>query len=116
MKNKGFTLIELLAVIVILGIAGTMITISFNTSLHQAKQDECDDFVREIEEAACGFTNLLQTNCNSMARCKAGINCCSIELRHIVEEGLLKSEKDSCTNGSLDLDSKIIPRNDNFRI
>lgn len=108
MKNKGFTLIELLAIVIILGLVGTMITISFSKSLSEAKQEKCDDFVKEIEDAACTYTSLVGGECIPLGTCSGGYSsCCNISLENIVEEGLLKSETDACTKSSLDLTKTI---------
>ena len=102
MKNKGFTLIELLVVVAIMALLGTIITVSLTGSLNDAHQKECDEFVHEVENAACvyvGFSNK-QVICNRT-------NCAPIKLDLLVSEGLIKSEADTCTGEEIDLNETV---------
>ena len=54
MKN-GFTLIELIAVIALLGVLGVVITISVSNNISKNKENECNNFIKEIETAACVY-------------------------------------------------------------
>jgi len=98
MKNKGFTLIELLVVIAVLGLVGTIATISLNGSLLGANQRQCDEFVKEIEDAACVYASL-STNKKECNRDK----CDPIKLGELINQGLVEVRKDACTGNDIDL-------------
>ena len=102
MKNKGFTLIEILVVIAILGVAGTVITISLNTTLHNANQKRCDEFVRKIEDAACAYTSMSKKTvvCNRN-------NCAPIKLSTLISEGFIEEETDVCTGNAIDANQTV---------
>lgn len=104
MKNrkKGFTLIEMLMVIAVMGLVGVIITVSLTGTLKDLNQKKCDDFVLEVEEAACVYTNLS----NKEIKCTRG-DCDPVPLSILVSEGQIKSETDACTNGELDLDATV---------
>ena len=57
-KNKAFTLIELIAVIALVALLGLVITVNFGGSMNATNQKQCDDFVKEVEEAACIYVGL----------------------------------------------------------
>ena len=94
MKNKGFTLIEIIVVIGIMGVIASIITISLTGTLNSTKKDECDNFVKEIEEAACAYASFNN-------------KCEDIPLSLLVEEGLIISETDKCTQKNLDLEATV---------
>lgn len=102
MKNKGFTLIEIIVVIGILGVISFIITISLTGTLNSTKKDECDNFVKEIEEAACAYASL-----NSKKIICDNNKCEDIPLSLLVEEGLIISETDKCTQKNLDLEATV---------
>ena len=100
-KNKGFTLIELLIVISIMGVIGTIITISFNYTLKETNQKKCDDFVSEIEDGACVYSGLA----NKEIKCERP--GCELTLDILVKEGIVTSEKDVCTGNEINLNETV---------
>lgn len=102
MNSKGFTLIELIAVLAILGVVGVIVTISFTVGLHTTNQKGCDDFVKELEDAACVYAGLAdkKVECNRN-------NCEPISVQLLVEKGLVKSTKDACTKGEIDVSATV---------
>ena len=50
-NNKGFTLVELLAVIVILGVIITIVTLNVGNSLDRSKKENC--YVNSKEFCNC---------------------------------------------------------------
>lgn len=97
MKNKGFTLIELLLVIAILAILGIVITISFNSSLNEQHQKDCDAFVAELEDAACVYAGLIKKD----VACDRS-SCPPLSVQTLVSSGLVNSEIDACTGNSVE--------------
>ena len=104
MKNrkKGFTLIELLMVIAIMGVIGVIATISLTNTLKSTSQRKCDEFVLEVEEAACVYSGLS----NKKVVCTRN-DCDPISLDILVKEGHIKSETDACTGGNIDLTQTV---------
>ncbi len=104
MKNrkKGFTLIELLIVIAVISIIGVMATISLTSTLKNTNQQKCDDFVKELEDAACVYSGLS----NKEIVCTRD-NCAPIKLDILVSEGLITSEVDACTGSDIDLNATV---------
>ena len=100
MKNRGFTLIELLAVIAVMGIAGTIITINLVKTFKDTNDMQCEQFISEVEEAACVYAGLSTKS----KRCKDG---CEITIKELLKEGLLKEQKDACSNDDLNLDDVV---------
>ena len=97
MKNRGFTLIELLAVIAILGVVGVIVTISFTVGLESTNQKGCDDFVEEVEDAACVYVGLSSKKIECSKE-----HCDPVSLQLLKEEGLIKSVNDACTGKEID--------------
>lgn len=104
MKNrkKGFTLVEMLLVVAIMGALGIIITISLTQTLKDTNQKKCDDFVKEVEDAACVYSGLS----NKEIICTR-TNCAPIKLDVLVREGQVVSEIDACTNKEIDLDETV---------
>lgn len=102
MKNKGFTLIELIVVVAIMALLGTIITVSLSGVLSDTNQKQCDEFVREVEDAACVYTGLS----GKLVVCNR-TNCDPIKLNILVSEGLIESESDACTGGDIDLEETV---------
>lgn len=102
MNNKGFTLIEILVVVAILGMLGVVVTISLGSTLENVKQKECDAFIEEIESGACVYASLS----NKLIECNIE-NCSPIPLEILVQEGMIKSEKDACTGGNINLKETV---------
>lgn len=104
MKNrkKGFTLIELLLVIAIMGAIGVIATVSLTHTLQNTNQRKCDDFVKEVEDAACVYSGLS----NKEIICTR-TNCPPISLSILVSEGQITSETDACTGKDIDLTKTV---------
>lgn len=104
MKNikKGFTLIEMLLVVAIIGALGVIITINFTHTLKNTNQKKCDEFVKEVEDAACVYSGLS----NKEITCTRN-NCAPIKLDVLVREGKIVSEVDACTNKPIDLQKTV---------
>ncbi len=100
MKDKGFTLIELLAVIAIMGTLGVVITISLTNTLENNRQENCETFVKEVEDAACVYAELHKDECSRE-------NCSSISVDTLIKEGLIKSETDACTNDDININEVV---------
>ncbi len=94
---------ELLVVIAILGIIGTIVTINLTGTLKNEQKKECEDFVSEVEEAACTYVSLN----NKEIICNRN-NCSPIPLSILVSEGLITRENDPCTKQAIDLNSTVI--------
>lgn len=102
MDKRGFTLIEVIVVIAILGMLSVIVTISLTSTLDNTNQNTCNRFVTEVEEAACVYAALS----NKEVVCNRS-NCEPIPLKYLVEEGLIKSLKDGCTNSDIDLSETV---------
>ena len=85
-KKNGFTLIELLIVIAVIGLLGTIVTINLSKTLENTKTERCNDYIKEVEEAACVYVGLSK-NSSIASACRN--NGCDINLSTLVEEGLL---------------------------
>jgi len=101
-KKTGFTLIEMLLVVVIIGVMGVIVTINFTKTLESTEQKKCDDFVTEVEDAACAFSGFA----NKDYTCNRNY-CEPIPLSLLVSEGLIQSETDACTNKDIDLSKTV---------
>lgn len=104
MKNriKGFTLIEMLIVVAILGTLSIIITISLTKTLKDSEQTKCDEFVLELEDAACVYSGMS----NKEIICERN-NCKPIKVGVLMKEGLITSEIDACTGKNIDLEETI---------
>ena len=102
MVNKGFTLIEIIVVIAILGVLSTIVTIGLTSTLDNTNKDDCNNFVKEIEEAACVYVSMS----NKKIVCNREV-CEDIPLSILVSEGLIKRDTDGCTKKELDLNSTV---------
>lgn len=109
MNNRGFTLIEILVVVAILGMLGTVVTISLSNTLKNTKQNECNAFMEEVEDAACVYSGLSE----KLIICNRN-NCPPISLDVLVSEGMIKSEKDACTGENINLKKTVIVSWDEF--
>lgn len=100
--NKGFTLIELLVVIAVLSVVGTIVTVSLTSSLKNTNQKQCDEFVLDIEEAACVFAglNTKKERCNRKS-------CSPIKLSELIDEGLIETGIDVCTGNDINLNDTV---------
>lgn len=109
MKNRGFTLIELLAVVVLLGLVGTIVTVNLSATLKETKEETCDAFVNDIEEAACVYAELAE---QPGEKCNRSTGNCSVKLstlikEGLIEEGLLEEKKDECTGQDIDKNKTV---------
>lgn len=102
MKNKGFTLIELLIVVAILSIIGVLVTVNLSSTMEDTNQKQCDEFVNEIENAACAYVGMS----DKKIICTRTI-CNPIKIQVLVEEGFIKSEVDACTGDSINLNETV---------
>jgi len=102
MKNRGFTSIELLIVVALMGVLGVIVTVSLTGTLKDTNQKRCDEFVREIEDAACVYAGLIDKS----TICTKG-ECEPIELNILVNEGLIESETDACTGNGINLNETV---------
>ncbi len=102
MKSKGFTLIEIIVVIAILGVLSFIVTVSFKKTMESTEKNKCEDFIKEVEEAACVYASLKDKEivCNRES-------CDPIPVSLLVKEGLIKSEEDACTNKEIDLSQTV---------
>ena len=103
MKNrkKGFTLIEMILVVALLSVIGIVITVNLTGTLKDTNQKKCDDFVSEIETAACTYVgwSYREIACNRPG--------CDINISILVNEGLIKSETDACTGEDIDMNATV---------
>ena len=88
MKNRGFTLIELLSVVVVLGLAGVIVTVNLSATLKKTKEDTCNAFVTEVEEAACVYAELAEQHGEI---CNRSTGNCNVKLSTLIEEGLFRN-------------------------
>lgn len=103
MKNKkGFTLIELLVVIAVFAVIGTIVTVSLTSTLEDAKVKECNEFVLDIEEAACVYAGL-QSNREKCNR----ESCPPIRVGTLIADGLLEVTNDMCTGDDINLNETV---------
>ena len=101
MKNKGFTLLELLVVIAIMGVLGIIITASLSSTLNKTNQEDCDEFVKEVEEGACVYADLSRREfpCNRPG--------CEIPLSILYQDGMIEENKDACTGKELNFNATV---------
>lgn len=92
MNKKGFTLTELILTIGLLAVIGLVIVTNMSGLLEKNKEDNYQNFVKAIEEAACTYIELktARTYLN-IDECKT--TGCTIKVKKIVEEGLLTEEE-----------------------
>lgn len=102
MKNKGFTLIELLVVLAVMALLSTIVTVSLTSSLKNAHQKECDEFITEIENAACVYVEMSDKEVVCTRT-----NCAPIKLNYLIRAGLVKNETDMCTGKSVNSNETV---------
>ncbi len=91
MNNKGFTLIEIIAVIAILGVVGIIATISLQDTLNETKKMHCEEFLKEVEEAACTYASLTEQE----VKCTRN-SCTPLPLKVLIARGLVTAETNEC--------------------
>lgn len=89
-------------VIAIMGVIGVIATVSLTHTLKNTNQKKCDDFVKEVEDAACVYSGLS----NKEIICTR-TNCPPIPLEILVKEGHIRSEVDACTGEDIDLTQTV---------
>jgi len=95
-KKNGFTLIEVLLVVAVMSVIGVIITVNLTSTLNNTHQEDCDNFVNEVEDAACVYVGLY----NKEIQCTRS-SCDPIKLSLLVREGLIESETDACTGNQI---------------
>lgn len=92
MNKKGFTLTELILTIGLLAVIGLVIVTNMSGLLEKNKEDNYQNFVKAIEEAACTYIELktARTYLN-IDECKT--TGCIIKVEKLVQEGLLAEEE-----------------------
>jgi len=101
-ENKGFTLIELLIVVAVMAALGTIITVSLTNVLGNTNQSQCDEFVKQIEDAACVYAGLSDKEIICYKN-----NCDPIRLNLLIKEGLIDDEIDVCTGKNIDINETV---------
>ena len=93
---------ELLAVIAIIGLLGTVATISLTKTHQNINQDSCNEFVKEIEDAACVYVNKYDKEivCDHNS-------CEPVKVEYLINEGLIQSEIDTCTGKEIDKNATV---------
>ncbi len=96
MKNKGFTLIELLAVIVLIGLVGTvgissLIRTRKNTNIKLAKEMEND--IKVAGENMFSYEKISGNGAFNTAYKSLGSNAIYISLETLKSKGYLKTDK-----------------------
>lgn len=89
-------------VIAIMGAIGIYVIINFTYTLKDTNQKKCNDFVREVEDAACVYSGLI----NKEIICTRD-NCKPIKLDVLIREGKIVSEVDACTNKDIDKEETV---------
>lgn len=72
MNRKGFTLIELLAVILLLGIIGTLVTTTILSNYDNVKKNLSEQEIKSISEALKLVAIDLSDSSSDIYNCKAG--------------------------------------------
>ena len=102
-NRKGFTLIELLVTVALIGTIGVIVGVSVNSLMANQKQKSYDEFVANLEEAACV---LVQSDSRTEETCPSGANNCKIYLQDLIKYGLVKKTTDNpMTEKSIDEDT-----------
>ena len=94
MNKNGFTLIEIIAVVAIIGLLGTVVTVSLINTYKNTSDEKCNDFIKEIEDAACVYTSTHDI-CED--------DECQVSLQELNDNGLLTQEVDACNNAEINL-------------
>ena len=88
MKNRnGFTLVELLVTIALIGTLSVVVGVSVGNLITNQKYRSYDDFVQDLEEAACVF---VQNDNRTSELCQAYNSLCQVKLADLIKNGLIK--------------------------
>ncbi len=91
-NRKGFTLIELLVTVALIGTIGVIVGVSVNSLMDNQKKKSYDEFVANLEQAACV---LVQSDSRSEETCASGVNNCKVYLKDLIKYGLVKKTTDN---------------------
>ena len=97
MNNKGFTLIELLVVITLLGVLGIIVTVSLNNTLKNTEEEKCENYIKEVEEAACVYVELSRKEMPCLR--PAG---CTVPVSLLYEDGMIEENYNECEKKEID--------------
>lgn len=104
MKNKknGFTLVEMILVVAIMGSLAVIFTISLNATLNNTNEKKCEEFIKEVEDAACVYASMSdrETVCNRTY-------CEPIRLELLIKNGLVTSEYNYCADEEINIDDTV---------
>ena len=93
MNKKGFTLTELILTIGLLAVLGVVIVSNMSGLLEKNKEDNYNNFVITIENAACTFIDLkAASNYVNISDCKSASGCL-VDVDYLVQEGLLTDKQ-----------------------
>ena len=93
MKNKGFTLVELIITITLIAIISVTIGVSMSGMLSRQEDNKLEEYITDIEEAACTYAELHDNSSND-----------TVKIDTLIQEGYLSTElthpinEDSITN------------------
>lgn len=99
MNNKGFTLIEILVVIALIASLGVIVTINLTKTLNDNEENNCNSFIKDVEDAACVYVGTHKEECTSSG--------CFISLDKIIKEGLINTEIDACTKEEINKNDTV---------
>lgn len=99
MNKKGFTLTEIIVVIGLLAVIGVVIAVNLTNILGQEEDNNYQEFVKTVENAACSYIEL-STNITTKSNCKSSGGC-SIKVDDIIKTGLLSKDLENPQDNDL---------------